>query len=703
MAASKDQIVLAIEIAGRAAASKEVKELRSDVRGLGPDTQKSGKQADSALGQVERQVRKTGDQADTSFTKMRRGAKRSGDEIEQAAPKFRKAASPIGTLAKRAAAAGAAFLSIKYANESVDTLEELGTAAMGLSGNFGMSEKQAGRWAALAKVRNLAPKALNQSFGTLAKNVSAVAPAVDKQRAAMSKLSRTQQQKLAAAENITNAQKREATIAKILATGDVKRSDLSSKSLGKQAEALKKFGLSSEDAASANTDMYGFLMKVADGYEKLGPGTNRSALAMSLFGKGWQTLRPLLSKGSEGLKEQLNLVDEYGANVAGSTDSLAEHAKKQREQKIAMLGIQVQLGTVLLPLYAKAADLTVDMAKKANKAWPEVKKQITPVVNTTEKVVDVVTKFVGKHPELIKVAAGFVAVTTAAKGLKLAGNVTGINKVLKLLWKMRTSAKLANEAGAAAGETYASSAGRSAGKNIGPEMNKRKGRFSKAGGAMGKVMGIAAGAALAAYAVKLALDNVNKNVDDTIEAAGAEDKDPTVGKYRRKGKREKQRVGGDAGSESAFDAWARDHPALAAKWKRADPKEIGERGTAKYRRYEKELKDSDYPGDFNSKYYKANRKKRATGGVVGRGETTQMNEHGPELAVLPSGTQVLTAGHPWSRAAAESARAQASSGPTGGSRRGYEQRPTIRVPVFIGQRLIYEAVSEETERQALKK
>lgn len=695
MAANKDTIALAVKIAGRAAASREVQTLRKDLTGVGQGAQQGAKQAEGALGKVQQSVKKT------------------GDEAERQSPRMAKASKPLATIARRAAAAGAALLSVKAANDAVATLEDLGSAAMGLAGNFGMTEDQAGRWAAIAKVRNLAPKALNQSFGTLAKNVEAVGPAADGQASALEKLSKQQQQQLADTDNIENAQKREEKRAKILASFQQKRGDLSSKSLGKQADALKAFGISSSEAASANENMYGFLLKVADGYEKLGPGTNRSALAMSLFGRGWQTLRPLLSKGSEGLKEQLALVDEYGANVAGSTGSLSDHIAQQREQKIAMLGIQVQMGKVLLPLYAKGAELTTKFAKTANKAWPTIEREITPVVETTEKVAEATAKFVEKHPELIKVAAGFVAVATAAKGLKFAGKVTGINSVLKMLWKLRAQSAVAGAEGDVAGRRFVRGwnrqvgkpgAGAAAGASLGRQTGtaaaasastsmtapgaitgRSKGRMSSIGGALGKTLGVAmAGFALNQFAHDMAGAGVQDIWDKLRRGVGA-DGAPGTGnalpKNRGKSPSAKAVAEKDAASPQADLALRRDRAYNA--WVNTG----AEAHRQEYLRLKRRIDRS---------------RGRVGGGVVQPGETTLVGERGPEVARFPPGTEIFPTNHPWTQASKSGGEGPARRAAASGGSRQSDQAMILN-RIYIDGRVLYEAFSTQHEREALKR
>jgi hypothetical protein len=121
----------------------------------------------------------------------------------------------------------------------------------------------------------------------------------------------------------------------------------------KAADAFKKLGVSQELIKKGDTQAV--LLKAADGLSKMGAGANRTALAAQLFGKGYKDLLPLLLLGSKGISEQTALAGKLGAEFSGSSLSSAKQfIAGQREMKTTTLGLQVALGTALMPAVTKA-------------------------------------------------------------------------------------------------------------------------------------------------------------------------------------------------------------------------------------------------------------------------------------------------------------------------------------------------------------
>jgi hypothetical protein len=121
----------------------------------------------------------------------------------------------------------------------------------------------------------------------------------------------------------------------------------------KAADAFKKLGVSQELIKKGDTQAV--LLRAADGLSKMGAGAQRTALAAQLFGKGYKDLLPLLLLGSKGISEQTALAGKLGAEFSGSSLSSAkQYIAAQREMKTTTLGLQVALGTALMPALTTA-------------------------------------------------------------------------------------------------------------------------------------------------------------------------------------------------------------------------------------------------------------------------------------------------------------------------------------------------------------
>jgi hypothetical protein len=201
--------------------------------------------------------------------------------------------------AKGVLALGAAYVGASGIKSSVDTTEELARTTISLHKNLGLSVEKASEWAAVARSRDIDTKALNMSFGTLSKNIEGA-----------------------------------------------------SKAGSSQAQIFDKLGVSQKTVASG--DFNAVLGETADRLKAMGPGAERTALTMKLFGRGWQTVVPLLRDGSSEMNQQLALARKYGATFHGHTiKSLNEFIQAQRESKIATMGLQIAVGTTLIPVLTK--------------------------------------------------------------------------------------------------------------------------------------------------------------------------------------------------------------------------------------------------------------------------------------------------------------------------------------------------------------
>lgn len=244
--------------------------------------------------------------------KVSRSIKGLGRSTSETAAKQRfaeRSASRLTTSYKRlgsAAKYGFGFLGVSGAmavHSSIAATEELGKATSSLSRNYGFATNVASRWAAVMASRESDPKALTQALGTLS--------------------------------------------TKMVTAG---------REGGKALTPFHLLGLSQEEVARGAKDFEWGLLRVADALGKEAGSSKRSAAAKALLGKGFQLLTPLFSEGTKGLKEQLHWADKYGVTLNTTTkDGIMEMVSAQRENKVAMLGLQLSLTKALMPAI-KAGD-----------------------------------------------------------------------------------------------------------------------------------------------------------------------------------------------------------------------------------------------------------------------------------------------------------------------------------------------------------
>ena len=382
---------------------------------------------------------------------LERSLIRAGGGLDKFGKKAHDSNARIGSsfsgMAKRAVGAGAAavgaYASIAGAKKAIDTTTTLAKTTLALHNNLGLSVAQASRWAAVAKARDIDSKALNQSFVTLSKNV-------------------------VSAKAGTEA----------------------------SADAFKKLGISQKELKRLNFDQT--LKAAADGFAKLPAGADRAKISAQLFGRGWQTVVPILRDGSKALREQLALADKYGVTFKGKTvKSLEDLIKAQRESKFATMGLQVAFGTQLAPALTKAITASSkfvaqmrtgkgaggQFAKVLKDIWEEAK----PIVSFLGRAATAVGRFTAKHPEVGKLAAAIIGVGVAVKTLKFVSSATGFTDLLKAGRSAASGLKrILGRGGAAAGESAAANA---AGSMVAGTGGRNRGRVTGAFNSLGRAAG----------------------------------------------------------------------------------------------------------------------------------------------------------------------------------------------------------------------
>ncbi len=186
---------------------------------------------------------------------------------------------------------------------SIHATEELAKTTTGLSRNMGLSTEAASRWGAVAMAREIDSKQLGMAMGTLGKHF---VEAAHKGGAAMT--------------------------------------------------PFHQLGITQEEVAKGAHNTNDAIMIAAKAFGKAEGGPVRQAAAMGLLGKAWSTVLPLMSGGTKELQEQLHWADKYGVTLGSNTNKrIMEMVQAQRENKVAMLGLEISMTKALMPAI-KAGD-----------------------------------------------------------------------------------------------------------------------------------------------------------------------------------------------------------------------------------------------------------------------------------------------------------------------------------------------------------
>lgn len=274
----------------------------------------AGDAAGKAAAEQARLIGGSLNEQNAAYNHAAREAEKSAAAQQAAAAKAAKAAeeasAKIDGAAKRIAtggllAIGAAAYGVHHAAE---TTAELAKETRLLHNVTGLSIQSASTYASVASAQELNVKQLNQSFGTLSKNVQAVENAHD----GLTKAAKTQE------------------------------------------NAFRLLGLPLSSIMRTHGDLNKLLPEITSRFEKMPGGIEKTAVGMALFGRGWQTLMPLMHSGALGLKDQLAEAEKMGATLGGSSvKSLKDFQKAQEDAKYGTLGMELAIGEYLAPALTK--------------------------------------------------------------------------------------------------------------------------------------------------------------------------------------------------------------------------------------------------------------------------------------------------------------------------------------------------------------
>ena len=136
-----------------------------------------------------------------------------------------------------------------------------------------------------------------------------------------------------------------------------------------QTEAFKRLGISVRDAEGNVKTSGALLAEVADKFQQLPDGVQKSALAMQLFGKSGAAMIPLLNEGAAGLAEMRKEAEALGV-VIGPEMVARSEVFNDNLTKISQAADGAANGVTadLLPSLVSLSELMVDLNKNTGAA-----------------------------------------------------------------------------------------------------------------------------------------------------------------------------------------------------------------------------------------------------------------------------------------------------------------------------------------------
>lgn len=299
-------------------------------------------------------------------------AKTASRKVHGLQDRFKRLGSAGGGLKKLTGGFGGLLATLgggALVGNAIKGTQDLGSSTIGLMKAFGLSEDNATKWAVQAKVRGINSKQLATSFTTLSKQIDAAR------------------------------------------TGTKSSITL-----------FDRLGISQKDLKDRSGDLQSTIALVSDKLSQQPNALKRAVAGQKLFGKGWQSLRPLLADGSSALDEQLKLADKYHVTFGGKVvKTVGDLNSAQRESKIATLGLNLAIGTQLAPilttLIGKVTDLFGWLRKNKGVLVPLAKIILGVVVAT--KAWSLATSVLSKVWKLSPLGKVILLLTAIGAGLVL--------------------------------------------------------------------------------------------------------------------------------------------------------------------------------------------------------------------------------------------------------------------------------------------
>ena len=369
--------------------------------------------------------------ADREIAALKRTGKAYGQEAKQAADATDRQRLSVKGLVGGLGGLGAAYGVYRYAKGALSATEDLTKGTAKLVRLYGLSDKEASAFVATARTRGADAKQVAQSFATLSTKLEALASGG------------------------TSAKR-------VFASIGLDQTDLVGKDFSEQLDV------------------------VSNALEKLPPGYEKANAAKALFGRGFQTLLPLLNQGADGLRDMVDTAEKYGVTLDGkSIRSTEDLIRAQREAQLASLGLQITLGQTLVPALAEVTKEGNQFVQDVRRDWPQIKHAIEPIVDPILDVAHGIEEIGKAHPELMTVVGGMAVLGTTVNLIKFGSAISGVTTFLKIAGRAGGLVSTWSGVGNRAGSALATSATDAVTGGIAAETSE-KGRFARVGRLAGR-------------------------------------------------------------------------------------------------------------------------------------------------------------------------------------------------------------------------
>jgi hypothetical protein len=365
--------------------------------------------------------------ADTKQARAQLGG--MAGSLQQWANGFQRAGR-IATLATAAIAAGL-YVVARVLKKSVDAYVEFGRANIAITRLTGISGKAVAELGVQFRMSGVDADKAQTGLGLFSKTLDKARQATDKA-----------QRPLAALKQGTEGY-REAVAKVTLATKDA-------------SGPFGRLGIALKDASGKLRPASVILAEVRDRLSEISDPATRAGIAAALFGKGFKTMLPWLTKSKDEIKKYNKILAESGVEWGGKqVKGMKDYLQAQREMSLRWSLFQVFLGQKLLPIVKRVFDAMNKWLSNPENV-KKVQDALKLVADTIGKIVDWFLKLSdGGKKTAVALAAAFALSGPFMMGLS--GALSVASKLAQTLGLVGAASKVA--AGASAATAGAAGAG----------------------------------------------------------------------------------------------------------------------------------------------------------------------------------------------------------------------------------------------------
>lgn len=259
------------------------------------------------------------------------------------------------TLEKVGIAIGAVGVGVTaYAKNATDFTTNLLKSSKDLSRETGTTIEQGSQLVYVAQRMGVSSDQASTSFGIFSKKIVAAtqdtADAAQAHAELQNKIDKTKLEiQLTTAEIQKNGDK----------TGELslKIKTLNTDLTGQQAQLaasqnqFEKLGIKVTDAQGNTRSFNDILLDTADKFKGMKDGSEKTTVAMDLFGRSGKDMIPILNQGSQGIQQLEQQADKLGLTLtSGTVASISKYINSQKDLTDSQNALKVAIGTTTAPI-----------------------------------------------------------------------------------------------------------------------------------------------------------------------------------------------------------------------------------------------------------------------------------------------------------------------------------------------------------------